>query len=420
MTIFDRLESNVRSYCRLFPAVFTSALGSQLKDDTGKTYIDFLSGGGALNYGHNDPEIKGAVIEFLGGDNLIHSLDLQTTAKGGFLEALEKTILQPRQLEYKIQFTGPTGATGVEAALKLARLLKKRSNIIAFSNGFHGLTLGALATTGNVFFRNQAFTDRHNVSFMPYDGYLGEGYHTIDFIRKFLEDPGSGVDLPAAVLVETVQAEGGINVAGEKWLRDLAVLCRQLDILLIVDDIQAGVGRTGTFFSFEKAGIYPDIVVLSKSLSGLGLPMAMVLMRPELDVWQPGEHAGTFRGNNLAFVAATKALQKFWQNDSLSDGIRRKGKYIETRLRTIAGQYPPDRLAVRGRGMLYGLQTTGAEAAATVIQACFQHGLLVEPCGPYTDVLKLSPPLTIGDDLLSDGLDILENALLQQRGARSR
>ncbi len=411
MDIFEHLESNIRSYCRLFPTVFVSAQGSTIRDANGGTFIDFLSGGGALNYGHNAPCMKKAIINFISNDGLVHGMDLHTETKADFLKDFESIILKPRHLDYKVQFTGPTGANAVEAALKLARLVKKRANIIAFSNSFHGLSLGALAVTANSFFRNEAFVNRHNVSFLPYDGYLGDSINTLEYLKKALSDPGSGIDLPAAVIVETIQAEGGVNVARTEWLQDLSRLCKKFDILLIIDDIQAGIGRSGTFFSFEAAGIYPDIVVLSKSLSGFGLPMSLVLLKPSLDQWQPGEHSGTFRGNNLAMLTATVALRQYWQDDLLASAVTRKSEIIRTQLDELTRRYPSEINAARGRGMLYGLQTRKPEDTQKIINSCFQHGLLVESCGPRDNVVKISPSLIIEEDLLLKGLEVLGNCI---------
>jgi diaminobutyrate-2-oxoglutarate transaminase len=411
MNIFNRIESNVRSYCRDYPTVFSSATGSMLFDDQGRSYIDFLSGGGALNYGHNDPCMKRAVSDYLASDGLIHGLDLHSVAKADFLEAFETLVLQPRQLEYKIQFTGPTGSNGIEAALKLARLVKQRANVISFTNGFHGLSLGALAVTGNSAYRNEAFTVRQDVSFLPFDGYLGPDVDTFAYLEKVLTDPGSGVDSPAAVLVETVQAEGGVNVASLGWLKALAALCKAQDILLIVDEIQTGVGRTGPFFSFEAAGLSPDIIVLSKSISGLGLPLTMVLMKPELDQWQPGEHSGTFRGNNLALVAATAALRTYWQDASLVKLTESNGRLVEEQLNRMMSNRPDQIVAVRGRGMLYGVQLDQRVDVSAVLRHCCRNGLVVETCGPRNDVLKIAPPLTTSEELLVKGFSLLEDAL---------
>lgn len=406
MDTFRRLESEVRSYCRSFPVLFSGAKGSFLYDAEGNRYLDFLSGAGTLNYGHNNPAIKQAVIEYLQGDNILHSLDLSTLAKKRFLERFNEVILAPRGMDYKVQFTGPTGANAVEAALKLARLVKKRSNVIAFTNGYHGLSSGALSVTGNSFYRNEAFVHRHNVSFLPFDGYFGGDTDTVAYLRRFLTDSGSGVDLPAAVILETIQAEGGVNVASLSWLRDMAALCKEFGILLIVDDIQVGNGRAGSFFSFEEAGIAPDMIILSKSIGGIGLPLALVLMKPEHDVWKPGEHTGTFRGNNLAFVAAAEALS-YWENDTLARDVQCKGGLLRNRLEEIRASYERLLTGVRGKGLICGLEFATPEACKAVAGEAFARKLVIERCGPKGNVLKFLPPLVIEEADLMHGVDVV-------------
>lgn len=416
MRIFEEMESEVRGYVRSFPAMFDVANGSLLYDEQGKRYIDFFAGAGTLNYGHNNPIITEALIEHLQRGGIVHGLDKATVAKRAFLQKLRDTILAPRNMTYKVQFTGPTGTNAVETALKLARMVKRRSNIISFTNGYHGLTMGALAVTGNTFYRDESYGARNNVAFMPYDGFLGPGIDTIDYMRRYLEDGSSGVDIPAAVIVETVQGEGGVNVASDEWLRQLEALCREFDILLIVDDIQVGNGRTGTFFSFERAGIRPDLVTFSKSLGG-GLPFAVLFMRPELDQWQPGEHTGTFRGNNLAFVAAEKALS-YWDNDDLSRAVIHKGETMGAELRRIAEKYPELQPEVRGVGMMWGLELPQSGVARDASQEAFERGLVIETAGADDQVLKFLPSLLIEEELLAEGFEIVDQslgALLEKR-----
>jgi diaminobutyrate-2-oxoglutarate transaminase len=288
-------------------------------------------------------------------------------------------------------------------------MVKRRSHVIAFTNGYHGLTMGALAVTGNYFYKDESYGARCNTAFMPYDGYLGPDVNTICYLRRFLEDGSSGVDVPAAIIVETVQGEGGINVASDEWLRDLEQLCREFDILLIIDDIQVGNGRTGSFFSFERAGITPDLVTMSKSIGG-GLPMALLLMRPELDQWQPGEHTGTFRGNNLAFVASTQSLS-YWDNDDLAGAIRHKSEILEKGLNAIADKYPQFDARVRGVGMVWGLELPQPGVAGAASKEAFERGLLIETAGAHDQVLKFLPPLVIEEDLLHEGLKVVDDAL---------
>lgn len=412
MTIFNRIESNVRGYCRSFPTTFTQAQNATLRDENGDEYIDFLAGAGTLNYGHNNPTLKKKLIEFLERDGMLHGLDMQTDAKQRFLEVFEERILSPLELDYKVQFTGPTGTNAVEAALKLARKVTGRTNVISFTNGFHGVSLGSVAATGNSHFRDAAGTPLNNVTFMPYYGYMGSNMDTLEYFETVLKDNSSGLDLPAAVIVETVQGEGGVNVASSEWLQHLETICQEHGILLIIDDIQVGCGRTGNFFSFEKAGIVPDIVTLSKSLSAYGLPMSLVLMKSDLDQWEPGEHNGTFRGNNLAFVSATEAIEHYWSDLSFAREIVRKGTLIKQRLLDIADHVTEVELEVRGRGMIWGLACQECpDLPSKISAAAFKRGLIIETSGTDSHVLKILPPLTIEDSQLLQGLDIVADCL---------
>lgn len=409
MKTFKQHESEVRSYIRSFPAIFKKAKGSILYDEQEKEYIDFFAGAGTLNYGHNNPIVSEALIKYIQDDGIIHGLDKATTAKKKFLEKFYDIVLHPLHMEYKIQFTGPTGTNAVETALKLVRMVKGRSNIIAFTNAFHGLTMGSMAVTANSFYRDEAFINRTNVSFMPFDGYFGEEVNTADYLRKYLEDQSSGVDLPAAIILECIQAEGGINVASDEWLRDIEQICKDFDILLIVDDIQVGNGRTGTFFSFESSGINPDIITLSKSIGG-GLPLSMVLLKSELDQWKPGEHTGTFRGNNLAFVASAELLS-YWENDNIPNTVKSKEKILKERLMEIKNEYPSIQAEIRGKGLIYGLKIPLRGFCTEVSEEAFSRGLLIELAGAEDNVLKFLPPLTIEPDLLNEGLQIIEDSI---------
>jgi diaminobutyrate-2-oxoglutarate transaminase len=352
---FERLESEVRSYCRHFPCVFTAAAGSRMTAEDGRDFVDFLAGAGTLNYGHANPKLKQRLIDYLERDGVVHGLDMATAARRDFLEMFDEVILRPRQLEYKLQFPGPGGANAVEAALKLARKVTGRQRVIAFTNGFHGMSLGALAVSGSVRARAGAGVGLDDTTIMPFDGFLGSDIDTLRVLERYLANDHSGVDKPAAFIVETVQGEGGVNVAHAKWLRGVARLAREHGALLIVDDIQAGCGRCGTFFSFESACIEPDIVCLSKSLSGFGLPLALTLLRPDIDVWAPGEHNGTFRGNNLALVTATAALDCYWRTPDFARQVQLKGEIVADRLQEIALLRPGFDADARGRGLMQGL-----------------------------------------------------------------
>ena len=409
MRIFTEMESEVRGYIRSFPAIFDTAKGSEMFDEHGNRYIDFFAGAGSLNYGHNNPAVSQAMIEYLQHDGVLHGLDKATVAKKAFLQKFRDTILSPRNMEYKIQFTGPTGTNAVETALKLARMVKGRSNIIAFTNAYHGLSMGSLAVTGNSFYRDESYGVRANSAFVPFDGYMGKDFDSMQYLRRLLSDQSSGVDLPAAIIVETVQGEGGIHVARDAWLQELQSICREFDILLIIDDIQMGNGRTGTFFSFERAGITPDMVTVSKSI-GTGLPMSLLLMRPELDQWKPGEHTGTFRGNNLAFVAATKALE-YWDTADFADGIAHKGKMFEDGLSAIVEKHAAAEGQLRGVGMVWGICFDDESFAGAISEEAFKRGLIIETAGANGHVLKFLPALTIEEDLIEEGLSIIDESI---------
>jgi diaminobutyrate-2-oxoglutarate transaminase len=409
MTIFDTRESRVRSYSRLWPVVFDRAEGSRLHAEDGTAYLDFFTGAGALNYGHNNPVLKQALLDYLARDGVTHALDMFTVAKRDFLETFERLVLQPRGLDHKVVFPGPGGANAVEAALKLARKVTGRHTVISFTNSFHGMTLGALAVSGNTAKRAAAGVPLVYSTPMPYDGYLlGEG---LRLLESLMADAGSGLDRPAAVIVETVQGEGGLHAASDAWLQLLSELCQRHGVLLIVDDVQMGCGRTGPFFSFEDAGIVPDMICLSKSIGGYGLPMALTLVRPELDVWQPGEHNGTFRGVSPSFVTGAQALRTYWSDGMLEKSIRAKGERVAAALTEIAAVHAGAGLEVRGRGLAAGLRVGDGETAGRVCAAAFERGLLVETSGAADDVVKLLPPLTADDDEIDEGLDIIRTSV---------
>lgn len=404
---FERLESEVRSYSRSFPKLFGKAKGSTIFGADGRQYIDFLAGCSSLNYGHNDPDMQAALVDYVTADGITHGLDMFTEAKEQFLAAYEDLILKPRGMDYKLMFTGPTGANAVEAALKLARKVTGRTNVIAFTNGFHGMTLGALAATGNTGKRGGSGVELNNVYRAPFDGYFGPEIDTADMLAQMLDDPSGGVDAPAAILVEPVQGEGGLNAASAQWLQKIEKIAKKHGALLILDDIQAGCGRTGTFFSFEEFGLSPDIITQAKSLSGMGLPFALTLLKPEHDIWKPAEHNGTFRGNNHAFVTARVALEKFWRDDAFANSVKAKGEHLKTRLGAIAARYG---LSLRGRGMMMGINTENGDAAAEICARSFEKGLIIETSGGRDEVVKVLCPLTIDIVELDKGLDIVEDA----------
>ncbi|WP_045739229.1 diaminobutyrate--2-oxoglutarate transaminase [Xanthomonas sp. MUS 060] len=414
--IFQRHESNVRSYCRSFDAMFVRASGSLMFDAQGRRYIDFLAGCGSLNYGHNDPDMAEALIAHLHNGGLALSLDMYSQAKHDFIDAFVERILKPRGLTHRLQFTGPTGTNAVEAALKLARKITGRHNVIAFSNAYHGLSMGALATTGN---RHHRMELAHTgVTRLPYDGYLGESVDSAALLEGMLDDPSGGIDPPAAIILELVQGEGGLNVASTPWLRRIFAAARRHGALVIVDDVQAGCGRSGGFFSFDGLDLVPDLIVLSKSLSGFGLPFSLLLVAPEHDQWRPGQHNGTFRGNNHAMLTASVALHKFWADDTFATQAAARGQRVTEALTRIAAQVPGAR--VKGRGMFMGVDVGTTQLAASARANAFKHGLVIESAGPNDEVLKVMAPLTTPDALLDEGLDILAQAVLHAYAGTQR
>lgn len=406
------LESGVRSYSRTWPATFERAQGSFLRTREGKEYLDFFTGAGVMNYGHNNPILKEALLRYLSEDNIVHSLDMFTTAREDFLTTFTEQILRPRGLDHTVMFPGPGGANAVEAALKLARKVTGRESVVNFTNAFHGMTLGALAVTGNSMKRDGAGVPLVHATPMPYDDYFNGDIPDFVYFERLLADSGSGLNTPAAVIVETVQGEGGVNTARLEWLRRLSKICQEHDILLIVDDIQVGCGRTGGFFSFEEAGIVPDIICLSKAISGYGLPLALTLLRPELDVWDPGEHNGTFRGFAPAFVTAAEAIRTYWADKTLENSTVTKGAFVEATLNSIVAKRPEGELTAKGRGLIRGLEFAEPDAAQATCRNAFDAGLLVETSGPRDEVIKLLPPLTISEDELARGLTILRTAAM--------
>ncbi len=409
INVFEEYESQVRSYCRKYPVVFNRAVNSELFDVDGNRYIDFLAVAGSMNYGHNNPEIKRAVVEYLSEDRPINMLDMYTDAKAEFLNTFNNEILIPRKLDYKVMCCGPTGTNAVEAALKLARKNTGRTGVFAFSGAFHGMTLGALACTTDKVSREGASLPLTNVTHIPYDG--TDGIDSIAYLNWILHDDHSGVEKPAAIILETIQAEGGINVASVEWLKEIRRTCDEESIVLIVDDIQVGNGRSGYFFSFERAGIVPDMVVLSKSISGFGMPMALLLIRPDLDIFRPAEHNGTFRGNQLSFIGGTAGIRYFVEH-KVDEEVRRKAEIIEGFIRD---EIIPmnNSLSYRGMGFIWGIDFNKIDSklALEAVHKCFDNGLVLEVAGRKDGVLKIMPPLTIQDEILNQGLRIIKKVV---------
>lgn len=423
MSIFEQRESAIRAYCRVYPVVFDKALNARQTDENGREYIDFFAGAGVLNFGHNNPRMTEAVIAYIQSNGVTHSLDMHTTAKRQFMEHFTKTILEPRNMPHKMQFMGPTGTNAVEAAMKLARRVTGRQDIVAFSHGFHGMTLGALSATANQHFRNAAGVPLNHVKHFPFGCEtvcpgceLGCGMQSIEQLRAIYADSSSGISPPAGFLLETIQAEGGVKVADKDWLQALAKLAKDVGALLIIDDIQVGVGRTGSFFSFDDLDVDPDIICLAKGIGGLGTPMAMNLVKPEHDQhWLPGEHTGTFRGQDISFIAGDQALTYF-DDDELMQTVKAHGAMMADSLQPLVDRHPLVNLT--GKGMILGLDVGNGDRAKQIVSQCFESGLMIASCGTGGRVVKLIPPLTTPKADLEEGLKILikatDNVMMQE------
>lgn len=408
--VFEKYESNVRSYCRKWPVVMKKAKGSIYYDENDNEYIDFFNGAGALNYGHNPDYIKEKLIKYLEEDYIMHSLDMYAFAKREFIDFYQEKVLKPRNYDYKMMFPGPTGTNAVEMALKLARKVTGRSNVFAFMGCFHGMTTGSLALTTEKAARQGAGITLNNVTHIPTPYYLDGKFDTLAYLEEILNDDHSGIEKPCAMVIETVQAEGGIHVFSNEFLQGLRDICTRHDILLIIDDIQAGCSRTGTFFSFERANIVPDIIVQSKSIGGYGLPLAVVLIKPELDKFNPGEHNGTFRGFQLSMVAAKAALEMMLDKN-VEFEVQRKEKIVKEYLEKEITPMLNGKQEIRGIGLIWGIEFIDGKFARKVLDKCFEKGLIIELAGRNDSVLKIMPSLLIEDDLLLKGLNIIKESI---------
>ncbi len=401
---FDRFESVTHSSVLRAGVVFDRADTSDLFDQDGNRYIDFCSGG----YGHNVAEVRSALIFHLSTKRLMQSCDCASVTQRHFVEAFTGKILQPRNLRYRILFTEPGPATAVHAALKLACAHKNRTRIIAFTGSSHSLGSGQFAPASRSALQQTSPLLRNNTTFMPYCGYFGEELSTIAYFRHYLEDTASGLDRPAAVILETVQVHGGVHIASNRWLEALGALCAEFGILLIVDDSSTGCGAAGPYFSFENVRLNPDIVVVSSAIGG-GLPISMLLLRPELYVSQLDDQVAAFQGNGLAFAAAEALLGAC--DISPSKQATASSKVLSEELGKIAARYRQGRLRVRGKGLIWGLDFGRPGAASVVAAWALERGVIVEPARARDDVLLIRPAVTIDETTLREGLDRLDEAV---------
>ena len=385
-------ESEVRWYCRNFPAVFIKACGEYLWDQYGNQYVDLFAAAGSLNYGHNQSTLQKTMIDTIISNHLVQSLDFFTPLKENFIAMFNEIILVPRNLEYKYQFVGPTGASAVEAAMTLAKKFTGKSSVICFKRSFHGMTLGARSISDSLGEIGE------NVKSLPF---FSENHRADEAIAQTKQILDELSDAPGAMFIEVVQAEGGVFVANRRWLKFIVDYCADNCVVSIIDDIQCGCGRTGSFFSFDTMDIKPSIICLSKSLSGIGLPMAMLLITPELDIWKPGEFSGTFRGNGLAFATAAKALE-FWRDQTFLEQLRQNICTIEnwvaelSRIKTELGICD-----IRGTGMIWGIEYESIKLAKALRQELFAQKIIAEFVGKEKRTLKILAPLNIDQEVFN-------------------
>lgn len=414
LTRQDEMESNVRSYPRKLPLAIAKAQGCWVTDVEGNEYLDCLAGAGTLALGHNHPAIIKSIQDTLASGLPLHTLDITTPLKDAFSEALLAHFPGGKD-EYRLQFCGPTGADATEAAVKLAKTFTGRGNIISFSGGYHGMTQGSLALTGNLGAKNAVPNLMPGVQFLPYPheyrcplGLGGEaGVDALTYyFENFIEDVESGVVKPAAVILEAIQGEGGVVVGPAKWLRKIREVTEKHGILMIADEVQAGFCRSGKMFAFQHAGIEPDIVVMSKAVGG-GLPLAVLAIKKKFDAWQPAGHTGTFRGNQLAMATGYASLRIMREQD-LAGNAQARGDFIRSELNRLAQEFPCIG-NVRGRGLMIGIEIVDerrpadrmgslpadAVLAAEIQKACFNNKLLLERGGRNGTVVRLLAPLII-------------------------
>jgi len=421
----EELESNNRAYPRAIPIALNRARGAIVEDVDGNLFIDFFSGCGVLALGHNNPDILKEIKEF--PDTIMHALDFPTPVKIDFMRELVSALPKGMRGKYKINFGGPTGADAIETALKLARINTGRHSFIAFQGGYHGMTMGALSVTSKLSHRKGANPLIPGVHFMPYcspyrcpmNKSSGQcDFDCLRFITESVEGLHSGIDKPAAIIVEPIQGEGGTYIPKEGWLEKVVEIARRNGILVIFDEIQCGFYRTGKLFAFEHSGAVPDIITMSKGIGGIGLPLSLILFKKELDVWEPGTHAGTFRGNQLAMAAGLSALRLI-KKLKIADYVSQMEEFFLKELRTI--QRKSNSIGeIRGKGMMFGVEYVKSknkkepapEVAQKVRERCYEIGLLVELGGYYDNVVRILPSLIITEQIAKNGLDLFRKANL--------
>ena len=424
-------ESSARSYPRKFPLAIAKAKGAVVEDVEGNRYIDFLNGAGTLALGHNDDEVNQAMVDLIQSGAPLHTLDLTTPVKDRFVETLLSIIPEELASKAKIQFCSPSGTDATEAAIKLCKTATGRNTVIAFSGGYHGMGHGSMALTGNCNAKNKVGNIMPGVQFMPYPysyrcpmGIGGEAgtKACIAYLERLLKDPESGVTKPAAIILEPIQGEGGVVPAPIEFLQAVRRITRELDIPMICDEIQCGMGRSGKVFAFEYADIVPDVVLISKAIGG-GQPLSVVVYDRKLDVWGPGAHAGTFRGNQVAMAAGTVVMKRISDPEFLKEVVR-KGEIMKSRFLKLKDEVSiiGD---VRGKGLMLGVEfidpngakdlmghpEPGGDIALKVQRLCFENKLIMEKGGRNGSVMRCLCPLTITDEQIEEAMDIFEKVV---------
>jgi diaminobutyrate-2-oxoglutarate transaminase len=415
-------ESNARSYPRNLPIALRRGLGAYVEDLDGNVFIDFLMSAGALALGHSHPEIVEAVQRQL--PLLVTGLDLPTEPKDEFTSVLLSLLPEAMRDRTKIHFCGPAGENAVDAALKLCKTATGRADVVAFHGGFHGSTHSAMALTGLVSQKQPIANTMPGVHFFPYPAgrhcALGgdpetAGERCLEYLERVLGDPLGGVPLPAAVILEVVQGEGGAYAAPTVFVAGVRRVTRELGVPLIVDEVQCGWGRTGTWWAFEQHGIEPDVIVASKAIGGIGLPSAVVMYDEALDVWAPGAHTGTFRGNQLAFVAGSAAAAII-RRDGVLENVRELGGYALSELRELQRGHELV-CEVRGAGLMLGMEMCGPDGrdpgglARALQRAALERGLILELGGRNDAVVRLLPPLNVTRRTMDQALAIISDSV---------
>lgn len=416
------VESSARAYPRLTPIAIRGGNGAYITDADGNVFLDFLTGAGVLVLGHNHPELMRAAQAQLAVN--VHALDFPTEAKQDFTRQVLRMLPEGMRGRMRIHFCGPTGADGVEAAVKLCKTFTGRGGVIAFHGGFHGSTQSTAALTG-LRASKEHLGNLPSAAFFPYSycykcpiGLRPEScaVNCIQYLENMLNDPNGGVPLPAAVILEMVQGEGGVIPARPEFVRRLREITAALEIPLIVDEVQTGCGRTGTWCAFEQFDIEPDVIVLSKAIGG-GHPVSVILYHERLDCWKPAAHTGTFRGNQLAFAVGAAQLRLMEREDVLGN-VRKIGSYLRDGLRRLQERY--DFIGdVRGLGLMLGMEFTplgpwsAGEVVDRVRMAALHKGLIFEPAGRKGSVARFLPPLNLTREEADEALGILEAAIAE-------